>query len=229
MALISAEDGATLRTLFAERMQDDVTITYFTQHESPLIVPGQECALCSQTREILQEVSELSEKIHLEVKDFVGDAEEAEALGVDRIPAFVLEGNTKGSVRFFGIPSGYEFATLIEDLLDVSTGTTDLSEATHKVLESVDKDVHIQVFVTPTCPYCPMAARLAHKLAVENAHITADAIEATEFPELVQRYKILGVPKTVINDRVEVEGAMHEPAFMQELLRALEGDGASKS
>ena len=227
MPLISANDQEMLRTLLAERMQDDVTITYFTQHDSKLIVPGQECALCSETREILQEVAELSDKLHLEVKDFVRDAEAAKELDVDRIPAFVLEGNAQGKVRFFGIPSGYEFSSLIEDLLDVSAGTTDLSKKTRMALEAIDQDVHIQVFVTPTCPYCPLAVRLAHKLAIENPHITADAIEATEFPDLVQRYNIFGVPKTVINDRVEVEGALREPQFMQQVLGALDGNHSS--
>jgi glutaredoxin-like protein len=227
MPLIAASDQDTLRTLFDERLQGDVTITYFTQHESKLIVPGQECALCAQTREILQEVAELSDKVHLEVKDFVRDAEAAKELGVDRIPAFVLEGKAQGKVRYFGIPSGYEFSSLIEDLLDVSAGTTDLSEKTRKSLEAIDQDVHIQVFVTPTCPYCPLAVRLAHKLAVENPYITADVIEATEFPELVQRYNIFGVPKTVINDRVEVEGALREPQFMQQVLGALDSNGLS--
>ena len=69
--------------------------------------------------------------------------------------------------------------------------------------------------------------RLAHKLAVENPHITADAIEATEFPELVQRYNIYGVPKTVINDRVEVEGALRESQFIQQVLGALDGTSPS--
>jgi glutaredoxin-like protein len=227
MPLISANDQETLRTLFAERMPDDVTLTYFTQHESKLVVPGQECALCAETRQILQEVTELSDQVHLKVKDFVRDEDAAQELGVERIPAFVLDGNARGKVRFFGIPSGYEFATLVEDLLDVSTGTTDLSEKTRTALDEVDQDLHIQVFVTPTCPYCPLAARLAHKLAVENPHVTADVIEAMEFPDLVQRYSLYGVPKTIINDRVEVEGALREPQFMQRALHALDGTNPS--
>ncbi len=223
MPLISANDQETLRTLFAERMEDDVTVTYFTQHESKLIVPGQECALCAETREILQEVAELSDRVRLIVKDFVRDEDAARELGMERIPAFVLDGRARGRVRFFGIPSGYEFSTLIEDLFDVSAGTTDLSDKTRRALGNIDRDIHIQVFVTPTCPYCPLAARLAHKLAIENPHITADVIETTEFPDLAQRYNIYGVPKTVINDRVEVEGALREPQFIQQVLGALDG------
>lgn len=151
MPLISQDDAETLRTIFDERMQDDVTITYFTQRESPLFIPGAtECQTCGQTRELLQEVADLSEKISLDVKDFVADSADAEEMGIERIPAFVLQGHTQGAVRFFGIPAGYEFATLVEDLVDVSTGATDLSTKTRDALGEIDEDIHIQVFVTPT-------------------------------------------------------------------------------
>ena len=150
MALISPEDRQTLQTLFAKELQDDVNITYFTQRESVLIIPGQECAYCKDTRELLEELAGISEKLHVTVKDFVRDEQEAQNLGITRIPAFILQGHTKGAVRYFGVPAGYEFSTLIEDLIDVSKGTTNLSEKTREVLATIDQDVHIQVFVTPT-------------------------------------------------------------------------------
>ncbi len=150
MPLISPEDRQTLVTLLAQELQDDVTIIYFTQHESDLSVPSQECATCKDTRELLEEVTALSEKIHLNVKDFVRDEQEAQRLGITRIPAFILQGHARGTIRFFGIPAGYEFSTLIEDLIDVSKGTTTLNEKTREALSKVDQDLHIQVFVTPT-------------------------------------------------------------------------------
>jgi predicted DsbA family dithiol-disulfide isomerase len=63
---------------------------------------------------------------------------------------------------------------------------------------------------------------LAHKLAIENEHITADVIEISEFIDLAQRYRVQGVPKTVINDRVEFAGALPEPRFVQQVLQALD-------
>jgi alkyl hydroperoxide reductase subunit AhpF len=150
MPSISPEDRQTLETLFAQELQDDVTITYFTQHESVLTIRGQECATCKETRELLEEVTAISEKLHLHVKDFVRDEQEAQRLGITHIPAFILQGHARGAVRFFGIPAGYEFSTLIEDLLDVSKGTTTLKEKTREAFSTVDQDLHIQVFVTPT-------------------------------------------------------------------------------
>ena len=150
MALISPGDRKTLQTLFAQELQDDVNITYFTQRKSVLIIPGQECAYCKDTRELLEELVDISDKLHLTVKDFVRDEQEAQNLDITHIPAFILQGHTKGSVRYFGIPAGYEFSTLVEDLIDVSKGTTNLSQKTREALATVDQDVHIQVFVTPT-------------------------------------------------------------------------------
>jgi glutaredoxin-like protein len=219
--MISPEDQHTLQQLF-EGLEGDVTITNFTERESLLIIPGQECDYCKETRELLEEVTALSEKLHLETKDFVHDKREADSLGVTRIPAFVLQGRAKGSVRYFGIPAGYEFSTLIEDLIDVSRGTTNLSDTTRQILATVDQDLHIQVFVTPTCPYCPRAARLAHKLAIENEHITADVVEVSEFMDMAQRYRVQGVPKTVVNERIEMVGAVPEPRFMQQVFEALD-------
>jgi glutaredoxin-like protein len=219
--MISPQDQQTLQKLF-EGLEGDVTITNFTQRESLLVIPGQECDYCQETRELLEEVTALSEKLHLDTRDFLRDKQEADSLGVTRIPAFVLQGRAKGKVRYFGIPAGYEFSTLIEDILDVSRGTTNLSDTTREILATIDQDLHIQVFVTPTCPYCPRAARLAHKLAIENEHITADVVEVSEFVDMAQRYRVQGVPKTVVNDRIELVGALPEPRFMQQVFEALD-------
>ncbi len=63
---------------------------------------------------------------------------------------------------------------------------------------------------------------MAHKLAIENEHITADVVEVSEFIDMAQRYRVQGVPKTVVNDRIEIVGAVPEPRFLQEVLKAIE-------
>ncbi len=150
MSMISEKDQQTLRDLFGKRLQQDVTVTYFTQHDSVLSVPGHECAYCRETRELLEDLDGLSDKLHLEVKDFVADEAEAQKLGVTRIPAIILSGQNKGTVRFFGVPAGYEFSTLVEDLMTVSSSEPDLLDSTKQALEALQQDLHIQVFVTPT-------------------------------------------------------------------------------
>jgi glutaredoxin len=78
--------------------------------------------------------------------------------------------------------------------------------------------VHIQVFVTLTCPHCPVAASIAHKLAVESDMISADVIDAGEFPTLAQKYSVIGVPKIVINEKVEFVGAFNEDLFAEHVV-----------
>ena len=63
---------------------------------------------------------------------------------------------------------------------------------------------------------------MAHQLAIENEHITADVVEVSEFIDMAQLYRVQGVPKTVVNDRIEMMGALPEPRFVQEVLKALE-------
>ncbi len=127
-----------------------------------------ECQYCSQTRALVQELPPLSDKISLEVLDFVADAARAKELGIDKIPALAIIGKKDYGVRIYGIPYGYELQTLIEAVITVSKGTTDLSENTKSILKEVKNPVHIQVFVSLTCPHCPAAAAVAHKLAVES-------------------------------------------------------------
>ncbi len=220
MSLIPARETQMLRDHFAKHLTAPVTIELFTQRESRIVLPVQECMTCKETRELLTEVAALSPLIQLEVHDFVAEEALARARGIDRIPSFTLRGAAKGHVRYLGIPSGYEFTSLIEDIVDVSRGTTSLAPKTKEALAGLTGDVQIKVFVTPTCPYCPAAARLAHQFAVESEHVTADVIEASEFPDLVQRYQIAGVPKTVVAESREFVGAQPEARLLEEVLRS---------
>lgn len=220
MTLLVEKDALALRQVFEKRLTAPVTIDYFTRPASKLVVPGRECDACDDTGRLLGELAALSDQIRLVVHDFFAGDGAASAIGVDRIPAIVLTGEAKGCVRYFGIPSGYEFGSFVEELIDVANGTTDLAPATRSALQGLARDVHIRVFVTPGCPFCPAAARLAHKMAVESDRVTADVVEATEFPDLVERYKVHGVPKVVVNETVEFTGAQPEARFLRSVLEA---------
>lgn len=150
MPIIPQEDQEYLRNLFDEKLVNDVTLRFYTMHTSPLSVPGPECETCADTHELLEELIGLSDKLTLDLRDFYVERESAAAAGIDEIPAIVLEGQNKGAVRFIGVPAGYEFATLIEDLVDVSRGTTGLAAHSREVLAGLKDPVHIKVFVTPT-------------------------------------------------------------------------------
>jgi alkyl hydroperoxide reductase subunit AhpF len=150
MGFLSADNQAEVKRLF-EGLTGDVRLIYFTQRESPLFIPGHECETCKDTRTLLEEVAALSDKIKLEVHDFVGESQLAREYAIDRIPALVITADSvKGRIRYFGLPSGYEFSVLLGSLLDASQGKSELSAASVETLGSVEKNLHIQVFVTPT-------------------------------------------------------------------------------
>lgn len=193
--------------------QREVNIKFFTQEF--------ECRFCRDTRQLLEEISGLTDKIKVKVYDFVADKEEVEKYGIKRIPAVVVMDEEDHGIKFYGIPSGYEFSSLIEALKMVSTGETGLAQETRDFLDSLDKDVHLQVFVTPTCPYCPGAVVLAHRMAYYSPKVKGDMIEATEFPELSVKYNVMGVPRTVINETEFQEGAAPEEMIIEKIKETL--------
>jgi len=214
MVVLKDKDREFVKSKFEKELQGEVRIIYFTQDF--------ECEYCVETGQLLKEVASLSGKLRMEVYDFTRDKEMAEKWSIDKIPATLLFGKREYGVRFFGVPSGYEFATLLEDIVDVSRGASRLSPTTKEALSNIHKPIHIQVFVTPTCPYCPRAVRIAHQMAIESEYITADMIEAIEFPQLANKYGVMAVPKVVINDKVSFEGALPEQQFLHYVLHALE-------
>jgi alkyl hydroperoxide reductase subunit AhpF len=150
MALLQENDRRQLRELFTERLTEPVTIHLYTQRASPLAVPSHECQTCRDTSALLAELAELTDQLTIVTHDFVGEAEDAKRQGIERIPALVFEGKGRGTVRYFGIPAGYEFAVLLEAVLDAARGTTDLAPATKQQIANLPKPVHLEVLVTPT-------------------------------------------------------------------------------
>lgn len=182
-----------------------------------------ECEYCAETRQLVEEIGQLSDLIEVEVYDFLKDKENVEAFGIDKIPAIAVVGAEDYGVRFYGIPSGYEFTSLLHAIRTVAAGEPELSEEGRKVLAELDRPVHIQVFVTPTCPYCPQAVTLAHQMAIASPHVRADMVEAMEFPHLAVKYQVMGVPRTVINESVHIEGAAPESMVLDKVREALQG------
>jgi glutaredoxin-like protein len=186
------------------------------------------CEYCEDTRQLLREVAEISKLINLEEYHLDEDAELAEKYRVDKAPGLLI-GAPNGEVdlvdygiRFAGIPSGHEFTTLIQDLLMVSSRDAGLNPATMDYLNELDEPVHLQVFVTPTCPYCPRAVILAHRLAFASENIQSEMVETSEFMDLAQEYQVSGVPDTSINHGTHrVVGAVPEENLIEEIQKAL--------
>ncbi len=141
MALLKDKDREMLKEQF-KKLTAPVKLVMFTQ--------AMECPYCEMTGQIAAEVAALSDKITLETRDFVADKDLAAKYGVDKIPAILVHGAREYGIRFYGIPSGYEFTSLIEAIKDASAGTTGLAAETKAALAGLTKPLHIQVFSTPT-------------------------------------------------------------------------------
>ncbi len=215
MTILGERERRYLKSRFERELSNKVRLIVFTQEF--------ECDYCAEVRSLAEEIAELDLRISVEVHDFKSDKSLAERLKVDKIPALLVFGEKEYGVRFFGIPGGYEFVTLVDDIIQVSKGSSSLPPSLKEKVRQIDRHAHIQVFVTPTCPYCPIAVRTAHQMAIENLNITSDMIEILEFPHLAQRYQVMAVPKVVINDVVSFEGALPEALFIEHVLTAIRG------
>jgi len=208
-----------------EATKEQVRVMFATlDHEvtAHLFVKDHDCLYCGDTATLIAQVAELSEKVKVEVhKDNIGEGKAAE-FEVTNHPMIILHGKEEYKVRFLGIPAGHEFGALIAGIVAVSTGAVPLQPDVIEDIKTIDKPLHIQVFSTPQCPYCPNMVRLAHYAAILNPLIKADMVEALEFQDLATKYQVFGVPKTIINETVHLEGAVAPEVFVEKLFDAVE-------
>lgn len=187
----------------------------------------QNCEYCNETSSLLNEIIDLSELILIEEFDYDNDQEMIDKYAIDKVPMTVIAGMKNNEIidygiRLSGIPAGHEFTTLINDLVMVSKQESGLSASVKEQLSKINEKVNLQVFVTPTCPYCPQAVILAHQMAMESEFVTGEMVEAMEFVELSNQFNVSGVPHTIINNGSgEVVGAVPESRLINEIEKAL--------
>lgn len=214
MALLSEQDRQTVRGHLAV-IEEPVRLLFFTQtFGAPDTV--------AIAKQVLDEIVCLNDHLTLEEVNFVLEQDRARQYGVEQIPTIVLlKGDQDTRIRFLGAPAGYEFMSLIEAVILAGTNDSGLTpDSRALVAEHVTEPLNIQVFVTPTCPHCPRAVTLAHRLAVESPLITASCVEATEFMDLSRKFRVTGVPKTIVNGSIEILGALPEDQFVRTVVGA---------
>jgi len=214
MALLSEQDRQTVRGHLAV-IDEPVRLLFFTQtFGAPDTV--------MIAKQVLDEIVGLCDQLTLEEVNFVLEQDRARQYGVEQIPTIVLlKGDQDTRIRFLGAPAGYEFMSLIEAVILAGTNDSGLTpDSRALVAEHVTEPLNIQVFVTPTCPHCPRAVTLAHRLAVESPLITASCVEATEFMDLSRKFRVTGVPKTIVNGSIEILGALPEDQFVRTVVGA---------
>ena len=212
MALLSDQDRQTVAAHLAA-ITHPVTLLFFTQ-----TIGAPETALIA--RQVLDEIVSLNDRITLEEVNFILEKDRAARYGIHDVPAIaVLRGDEDTRIRFFGAPAGYEFMSLVEAVILAGSDDSGLTaESKQLIAEHVTGLLDILVFVTPTCPHCPRVVTLAHRMAAENENVRATCVDAQEFMELSRKYRVTGVPKTVVNGTIEMLGAVPEDQFVRTAL-----------
>lgn len=149
MHLLEDRDVDAVRRALAP-LAGPVRLVYFTEGSSGLIIPGRECRSCGDTQRLLEDLAQCSDRLTLEVHDRFTDTDAFAAFGIARVPALAVVGAADYGIRYYGMPAGYEFRTLLEIILDAGRGSADLAPETQTALTTLAGDIHLQVLVTPT-------------------------------------------------------------------------------
>ncbi len=153
MPILQSSDRSAIQDKLKEELESDVKITLFTKNTlGGLYIPGRECQTCETTQTLMEEVTELSPKITLEVIDYYGNQSLAQERGVDKIPAIIFDSEGTDSLKYYGLPGGSEFPVFLDTLVSVSEDKSNLEVESISSLRRLDdscQDIHIQVFVTP--------------------------------------------------------------------------------
>jgi glutaredoxin-like protein len=237
--MIPLRDQEMIRGKLGVEMLNQVKIDFFTERDVGLSVPGKEpCVTCKPAGELLGELSGLSDLISLRTHYVEDNPPEEAQFGIERVPAMVLRGRVlrdeeadweDARVTFYGIPAGTEFPAFLECLVDFSRGEALLSPESVQELRSIERDISVKVFVTPTCPYCPGMMRLAYQAALVSGRVRAEAIEISEFPELGQQYGVRAVPLTVIDETESVPGMIPEQQLVENIVKAASRPAAAQA
>ena len=219
MSLLSERDRQTVQSHLAA-LTHDVTLLFFTQ-----TIGAPETVTIA--RQVVDEVASLSDRITVEEVNLILDRERSAQFGIDRIPGIVLlRDGADTRMRFLGAPAGYEFSSLVESILLAGTDDSGLTDESKQLIaEKATGPLDVKVFVTPTCPHCPRAVTLAHRMAVESPNISATCVEASEFHDLSRQYRVTGVPKTVSSSGAEILGALPEEEFVRGVLAGQSDSG----
>ena len=193
------------------KVPNPVRMVLFTQES--------ECQFCKDALGLAQELRGLSDRLSLEVYDLQKDVAKAAEYRVDKVPAFVVAGDRDYGIRYYGVPAGFEFSTLLSLIELVGARNGGLKPETMTKLAGLTSPADIQMFVTLTCPVCPMAALTAARFALESDKVSLSIIDATEFPQLAGLYNVMAVPRTVVNRGHAFEGAMPEERFIDEITK----------
>lgn len=223
MAVIDDKSRKEISKRLQEQLKNEVDVIIYT-----VPAEGEAGEYNEFAQSFLNELAALNPLIKIREAD--PDDELVKKTGLSTSPSIILGAEKGVNILYNGVPAGYEAAGFIELLILVSSGKTNFSDELKTRLGSVKNKTLVQVFVTPSCPYCPQAFLLAARMALDSkGMITAECVEAQENPELSRKFNVSSVPQQVINgERSSVTvGVPQEQEFIDQVLKYAEGQESS--
>ena len=210
--LIDERSRKQLEEKFQRELENEVGLSVFVGPENK--------EYCDFTAQLCDELSELDSRIAVTV--YQDSDEEMARLAITRTPTVLIGWNQGYKVKYTGAPVGQEAGGFIETISLISGGESGLQGDSRAKLQNIDRDVSIQVYVTPNCPYCPRAVLLAHQVAIESkGWVQSECVEASQNMDLATQFNVSSVPQQVINgdmDSVSI-GVQPEAKFIDDVLR----------
>lgn len=202
-----------IKKKFSKELKGDVKVILFGKDN--------ECTFCLEYKELAEELAALSD--NLSAEHYPVSSPEAKEHGIELAPSLLIYSpEHKTSAAFCGPPGNHFFPVLLEDIVDASRGGPNISKDIIEKAKAIDFPVKFRVFVSQSCPHCPPAVKVAHDFSLINPRIKAEMIDTALFREVAQKYRVRGVPKTVINDKIEFSGATPSTEVLSYVLRLKE-------
>lgn len=205
--LSDSDKGIIQRKL--SQMRDDVELLAFVDSGS---------ALSKELVDFANTMASLGSKVKVDIQNAdEGKNPRMRELHIERWPVVLLKKGEFTRIRYYGIPLGYEISAFSDALVELSLSATPLSPRAKTSLSTVRRKANIKIFVLPTCPFCPTVARHAYRGAIESQKVTAEIIDSQMFPDLATHHAVMGVPKIVLNDNLDITGAITDVEFFEKL------------
>lgn len=213
--LLSDGDRVALERKLGDGMKDEVTLTVFVSGAS---LVSKDLADTAAT------VASFSPKIKVRLEDVQdGRNQLFRDMHLENWPVLVLTKEGFNRIRYYGNPTGYELPAIVDAIVELSKGSAQLSPKAIESLSKVRRRANIKVFVLVTCPFCPTVARHAYRAAIGSERVVTEVIDSSAFRDLAARHTVMGVPKMILNDSLDITGAVTESEFMERLRDADQG------
>ncbi len=190
-------------------LKNDVKLIFFTRETN--------CPHCNDTRRLLERLASVTHKITFDFYNFAINQVKDREYHVFTVPALAIIGEKDYGIRYYGYPRGAELYDFLDDIIYVSQGESTLKPGAAMKLSWPTNPVQLKIFISPNCPYSLPVARLALKLAIASDAISVDIIHADEFLELAEKYRVRGIPMTVVNEGKSFYGALDEEDYVNHI------------